>query len=100
MLYGTNQEHSALQSYQHLAPHEQLRDMGFAVWGSDGAHDWLAASPDGLITSPGLDGLTAAVQPPGCDGGAAVHAASAPAAAGLVSKEVAAWVRQQTGVCW
>lgn len=79
MKYGTRQEPFALSSYQQLSPHETLHEKGFAVWGSDHAHDWLAASPDGLITSGGLEGVTAA------------------AAAGGVSEEVAAWVKQQTG---
>jgi hypothetical protein len=81
MKYGTRQEPFALSSYQQLAPQEALQEKGFAVWGSDHAHDWLAASPDGLITSAGLEGVTAVA-----------------AAAGGASDEVAAWVKQQTGV--
>lgn len=66
-----------------------LQEMGFAVWGSDSAHDWLASSPDGLITSAGLEGLsTAAAGTGAAAGGDAVG----------VTEEVAAWVKQQTGM--
>lgn len=78
MMYGTRQEARALSSYQQLAPHEAVLEKGFAVWGTDNAHDWLAASPDGLITSSGLTG-TALAESAG------------------VSEEVAQWVQQQTG---
>jgi hypothetical protein len=76
MLYGTNKESLALSSYLHLAPQEAVRDMSFALWGEDHAHDWLAASPDGLLSSAGLEGVTVG---------------------GGVSEEVAAWVKRQTG---
>jgi hypothetical protein len=79
MLYGTNKEPLALSSYLHLAPQEAVGDMSFAIWGEDHAHDWLAASPDGLLSSAGLEGVSV--------GGAG----------GGVSEEVAAWVKQQTG---
>lgn len=78
MLYGTNKEALALSSYLHLAPQEAVRDMSFAVWGEDHAHDWLAASPDGLLSSAGLEGVTVG---------------------GGVSEDVAAWVKEQTGGC-
>jgi hypothetical protein len=77
-MYGTRQEARAMSSYQQLAPHEMLDEKGFALWGTDNAHDWLAASPDGLITASGLAG-------------------AAVAASAGVSEEVVQWVRQQTG---
>lgn len=76
MLYGTRKEEHALSSYQHLAPQEEVQDMSLALWGTDNAHDWLAASPDGLIKSAGLEGV---------------------ASTAGVSDEVAAWVKEQTG---
>jgi hypothetical protein len=91
MKYGTRQEPHALASYQHLAPHETLADMGFAVWGTDDAHDWLAASPDGLITCAG--GLEQVLrQQGGSSGGQQQQQGEEPAGV-----SVAEWVRQQTG---
>ena len=84
MVYGTRREPLALASYQHLAPQEAVREVSLALWGDDGAHDWLAASPDGLLSSAGL-------------GGAAAGAAAAGSGGSGVSEEVAAWVKQQTG---
>jgi hypothetical protein len=71
--------------------------MGFAVWGPDDAHDWLAASPDGLITSAGRSGG-------GVQGGAVgpppppqQQLAGGVQAQQGVGAEAAEWVRQQTG---
>jgi len=95
MLYGTRNEHLALSSYQQLAPHEALQEMGFALWGSDCAHEWLAASPDGLITARGLDTLMQHGAAGSSSGGSSGLEVSG--AAVSVSEEVAEWVKQQTG---
>lgn len=117
MLYGTRSEHLALSSYQALSPQEVLREMGFALWGSDGAHDWLAASPDGLISSAGLSGLatittsmaalSSSTAAAGAAAGGGEGSSSSSVGAAGVSEEVAAWVKQQTGAlvvgpgcCW
>lgn len=103
MVYGSRQEHHALSSYQQLAPQEALREMGFALWGADEAHGWLAASPDGLITSSGVPGV---LPHPAADrgsssssgSGSCVEVSGGAASSSMgVSEEVAAWVQQQTG---
>lgn len=84
MNYGTQFEATAWQSFQGLAPHEKLQQLGLRVWRDDDVHGWLAASPDGLITTVERDGV----------GGGAVSAAAGGVAEG---SEVAEWLRHQTG---
>lgn len=49
MQYGEQFELSALESYQRLRPQHKVESRMFSVWGEDAPHDWIGASPDGLL---------------------------------------------------
>lgn len=49
MEWGTNSEPSALEAYSKLMQGHDVRQRMFAVLRDDTAHDWLGASPDGII---------------------------------------------------
>jgi len=59
--WGSAQEAAALEEYQRLMQLDVSETTMFKVWKDDPVHDWIGASPDGLISPP---------SPPGAAGGA------------------------------
>jgi hypothetical protein len=112
MKYGTLHEKRAWATYQALAPHQRLQELGFSRWQCDNAHGWLGGSPDGLITLlPREDNTSSIISAAAGTAAAAAAAVGTPqvllpscdsavvgSAAGGLS-QLDDWLQQHIGAC-